>query len=145
VAVSGGADGRPGTGDDDAGIDTDTESGTDVHTEVDADGGDDRYRADLRWRTGREETIRVAADETVFVAADAAGVSLPIGCRTGACGTCTGRLLSGELVHRRPPRALKDRHVDDGYVLLCVAEPRSDVEIEVGSRVARDLTSNPWK
>jgi ferredoxin len=123
VAVSGGSDGS-----------------------ADAAGDDGRrYRAVLRWRSGREATVRVAVDETVFAAADAGGVALPIGCRTGACGTCTGRVLSGELVHRRPPRALKDRHVEDGYVLLCIAEPRSDVEIEVGSRVARDLTSNPWK
>jgi ferredoxin len=76
----------------------------------------------------------------VLAAAERAHVGLPFGRRTGACATCTGRVE-----HARPPRALKDRHLDDGYVLLCVAEPRADCRIEVGSDVAGDLVSNPWR
>ncbi|WP_423750581.1 2Fe-2S iron-sulfur cluster-binding protein [Salinirarus marinus] len=103
------------------------------------------HEVTLRRRDGGEHSLRVAADETILVAAERDGVSLPFGCRYGACGTCTGRLLDGRLAHAEPPRALKDRHLDAGYVLLCVAEPRSDCRIEVGASVQADLVSNPWK
>jgi len=103
------------------------------------------HAVELVWRDGRRESIRARADEPVLAAAERAHVGLPFGCRTGACATCTGRLRSGRVEHARPPRALKDRHLESGYVLLCVAEPRADCRIEVGSDVARDLVSNPWR
>jgi ferredoxin len=78
-------------------------------------------------------------------AAEAAGIGLPFGCRTGACATCTGRLLAGSISHRRPPRALKDRHLAADYVLPCVAVPEADCTLEVGADVHSDLVSNPWK
>jgi len=99
----------------------------------------------LEWRDGRTATLDVPADETVLDAAEDADLGLPFGCLTGACATCTGRLLAGEIEHRRPPRALKERHREDGYVLLCIAEPRSDCSVEVGADVHADLTTNPWK
>ena len=99
----------------------------------------------LEWRDDRHETIAVDPDETILDAAEAADVALPFGCRTGACATCTGRLLDGEVAHRRPPRALKERHLDDEYVLPCIAEPRSDCRVEVGADVQADLVRNPWR
>jgi ferredoxin len=94
-----------------------------------------------------EETIRVDAgrDETILDAAESADVGLPFGCRTGACGTCTGRVLAGSVDHRRPPRALKQRHLDAGYALLCIAEPRADSRIAVGKDVVAELVDNPWR
>ena len=103
------------------------------------------YDVLLVWRDGSEETIRVEGTETVLAAAERAGVALPFGCLTGACATCTGRVLDGELVHTREPRALKPHQRDANYVLLCLAEPRSDCRIEVGAAVQTDLVSNPWK
>lgn len=100
----------------------------------------------LDWRdSDRQETLTVAADETVLDAAEAAGVGLPFGCKTGPCGTCTARLLDGTLTHQRPPRALKDRHLDDGYVLPCIATPTTDARLEVGAEIQADLVPNPWK
>ena len=95
---------------------------------------------------GDESTrIRVGEDESVLDAAERAGVALPFGCRTGACATCTGKLLDGRVEHRRPPRALKERHLDAGYILLCVAEPRSPCRIAVGASIQSELVSNPWR
>ena len=100
----------------------------------------------LDWRdSDRVETLTVQEGETVLEAAEAADCGLPFGCTTGACGTCTARLLDGELTHRRPPRALKRRHLESGHVLTCVATPRTDVHLEVGAAVQGDLVSNPWK
>ncbi|WP_435348798.1 2Fe-2S iron-sulfur cluster-binding protein [Haloarchaeobius sp. HRN-SO-5] len=99
---------------------------------------------DLVWRDGRTESV-TADDETVLEAAERAGLSLPFGCRTGVCGTCTGRLLAGAVVHEREPRALKARHLADGYVLPCVAVATEDCSVEVGTDVQRDLLTNPWR
>jgi ferredoxin len=117
----------------------------------DGEDGEDRgtRAVTLRRRDGGRERERLRVDDgesvTVLEAAEAAGLALPFGCRTGACGTCTARLLSGDVAHRRPPRALRDRHLADGYVLPCVAVPESDCRLEVGTDVARELVSNPWK
>ena len=94
---------------------------------------------------GSETTVEARADETVLEAAERAGEFLPFGCRTGACGTCTARLLEGEVRHGRPPRALKDRHRRAGYVLTCVAVPRGDCRLRVGSDVLGETKTNPWK
>ncbi|MEF8908382.1 MAG: 2Fe-2S iron-sulfur cluster-binding protein [Haloarculaceae archaeon] len=100
----------------------------------------------LCWRdSDRTAVLEVGEGESVLEAAEAAGVGLPFGCRTGACGTCTALLLEGEVSHRRPPRALKERHLADGYVLTCIATPETDVRLEVGAAVQRDLVPNPWR
>ena len=100
----------------------------------------------LNWRDGeRQETLTVKGDESVLDAAEAAGIGLPFGCKTGACGTCTARLCDGEITHQRPPRALKERHLKGDYVLSCIATPRTDTSLEVGAEIQADLVSNPWK
>ncbi|RZH68715.1 2Fe-2S iron-sulfur cluster-binding protein [Natrinema altunense] len=117
----------------------------------------------LEWPDGRTRTISAREDETVLEAADRADIALPHGCLTGACGTCTGRLLGNDgpsqatgekdpdttvediFAYQRRPRALKDRHRTEGYVLLCVASPRADCRIAVGSSVHTELVENPWK
>jgi ferredoxin len=99
----------------------------------------------LEWRDGGESTLSVAAGETVVDAAEREGLGVPYGCLHGACATCTGRLRDGDLVHVARANGLKPGHRKRGYVLLCVAEPRSDCRIEVGARVQADLVPNPWK
>jgi ferredoxin len=96
-------------------------------------------------RDGTEDTIDVDADETVLDAAEAQGIGLPYGCKTGACGTCTARLLDGELAFERPQRALKAPHREDGYVLTCVATPETDCRIRVGADLQAEMMSTPWK
>lgn len=103
------------------------------------------YEITLDWRDGPSRIIDVAADETVIDAAKRTTQTLPYGCLYGACGTCTDRLITGELAHAERPRALKSHHSKEGYVLLCIAKPRSDCHVEVGAEVQADLVSNPWK
>jgi ferredoxin len=103
------------------------------------------YEITLVWDNGRAETIAVNGSETVIDAAERIDIGLPFGCLTGACATCTGEVLSGTVEHRRDTRALKPRHLEEGYVLLCIAEPRSDCHIRVGADVQTELVTNPWK
>ncbi|RCU46109.1 ferredoxin [Haloplanus salinus] len=99
----------------------------------------------LEWRDGRSATVEVREGETVVDATERANLGVPYGCLYGACATCTGRLLDGTLVHVDRPNGLKPKHRQAGYVLLCVAEPRSDCRIEVGAEIQADLVPNPWK
>lgn len=48
------------------------------------------------------------------------------GCRTGSCGTCETRLLSGAVHYAELP----DHDITQGYCLLCVGKPRSDLVLE---------------
>lgn len=72
------------------------------------------------------------------------GLVLPFGCRYGACLTCAPSLIEGA-VDQSGGRALalRTHHVEDGYVLLCVARPRADCVIDVGTR--KGLYIDPFK
>ena len=78
----------------------------------------------------------VDGDETVLAAALRQGIGIAYGCKNGACGTCRGRLLEGELVHGpHSNSALSPADEVRGLALFCCSRPRSDVVIE-----ARELT-----
>ena len=61
--------------------------------------------------------------------ADEAGVFIDNACRSGSCGMCMVRLKSGDAT-MAVEEALSQSEKDDGYILACQAEPRSDVELE---------------
>ena len=76
----------------------------------------------------------VPEGETVLAAALSAGFHLPYGCRNGACGSCKGKLVVGEIDYGRYQHsALSDDERAAGYALFCVAKPLSDLTIEVRS------------
>ncbi|MFB6185966.1 MAG: 2Fe-2S iron-sulfur cluster-binding protein [Halobacteriaceae archaeon] len=99
----------------------------------------------LERNDNQTHTIEVDKNETILCAAEREGLGLPFGCRRGACASCTGKLIAGTIDYRRPPRALKPKHQQEGYILLCSAEPRSDCHIKVGIDIQNHLHSNPWK
>jgi ferredoxin len=72
------------------------------------------------------------------------GVSLPYGCRYGGCISCAAKLLAGT-VDQRAGVALNGRQLADGYVLLCIARPRSDCTLDVGVESHDKLYRNPFQ
>src|SRR5258707_12153495 len=70
--------------------------------------------------------------ENILDAALRAGVGMPFGCKDGACGSCKARVLAGELEQgwHAAPALSHEEHVA-GLALLCCAQSRSDLEIEV--------------
>lgn len=87
--------------------------------------------------------MQVGPDQTILEAAEAAGVVLPFGCRYGGCITCAARLVEGKV--RQPgATAINARQSRAGYVLLCVARPKSDVVLDVGVDSHGDLYRNPF-
>lgn len=70
--------------------------------------------------------------ETVLSAALRAGIGLPYGCKNGACGSCKGKLIAGQVSHgNHQQKALSDAEETLGGALFCCAKPKSDITIEV--------------
>lgn len=78
------------------------------------------------------EAFDAPAGQTLLLAGLAAGVALPWSCRTGTCRTCIAQLLEGRIEHRIPWPGLSREEKAEGFILPCVAEPRSDVTITCG-------------
>ena len=71
------------------------------------------------------------------------GVDLPYGCKYGGCITCAAKLIIGEVDQRRQV-ALNNRQLNNGYVILCVARPLSDITLEIGVESHGTLYRNPF-
>ena len=99
-----------------------------------------KYNVELR---NHGVTLRVATDQPIYQAALDAGVQLPIGCNYGGCITCAAKLISGR-VKQPGASALNKRQSRAGYVLLCVARPKSDCVIEEGVESHGELYENPF-
>ena len=71
------------------------------------------------------------------------GVDLPYGCKYGGCITCAAKLTDGE-VNQTAQVALNNRQIANGYVILCVARPTTDVTLEIGVESHDQLYRNPF-
>ena len=84
---------------------------------------------------GTSHSFHCHADQTVLAAAEAAGVPLPSSCCSGVCTTCAARLTSGS-VHQPDAMGVKAELREQGYALLCVSYPLSDLELLAGQEDA---------
>ncbi|MBI5919622.1 MAG: CDP-6-deoxy-delta-3,4-glucoseen reductase [Nitrosomonadales bacterium] len=76
-------------------------------------------------------SFAIEENETILEAASRNKITLPYGCRNGACGVCKGRVLQGEIDHGNAQSfALSDAEKADGLTLYCCAKAKSDVVIE---------------
>jgi ferredoxin len=78
---------------------------------------------------GSTHTIQVPDDRKILEVADEAGLDLPRSCTAGVCTTCAAQLLSGT-VDQPDAMGVSPNLREQGYVLLCVAYPRSNLKIE---------------
>ena len=73
----------------------------------------------------------VEEGEAVLTAALRQDLVLPYGCRNGACGSCKGRILEGQVDYGLyQKRALTDEEKAQGKALFCQARPLTDLVIE---------------
>lgn len=80
-------------------------------------------------------------DQSVLDAALAAGIVLPYSCKSGACSTCKGKVLSGQYdAGESPAQVLSAEEMEQGFTLLCQAHAKSDLVIESTEvRLASDI------
>ncbi|MBS1160600.1 MAG: CDP-6-deoxy-delta-3,4-glucoseen reductase [Proteobacteria bacterium] len=70
-------------------------------------------------------------DETILAAALRHGLTMPYGCKDGACGACKGKVLSGQVDHGKAlAHALTEADQAAGLTLYCCAKANSDLNIE---------------
>ena len=75
-------------------------------------------------------SIAAPPNRTILESALAAGVDYPHGCRSGQCGACRSRLVSGlveHLTHSEFALSASDKAL--GFILPCRALPRSDASV----------------
>ncbi len=71
------------------------------------------------------------ADETILEAALRQGIALPYGCRNGACGKCSGTVVSGQTQYDTDAlRGLAKKEFEQGKTLFCKACATTDLVIE---------------
>ena len=76
-----------------------------------------------------DRTIEVPAETPILEAAEERGLDLPYQCRMGVCGVCSAlRVEEGE-VDQVEGMFLSEGEKAEGYVLTCIARPRSDLKI----------------
>ncbi len=80
---------------------------------------------------GKTHTIEVPEDRTILAVAQEAGLNLPSSCNAGVCTTCAGKILEGSVDQSEGMGVSPDLQAQ-GYVLLCVAYPRSFLKLETG-------------
>lgn len=88
----------------------------------------------LTVKQGPKETVIDAfSGESVLVAIERAGIKAPSRCRSGECGWCRSRLLSGEVFTPAENEGRRYADVKYGYIHPCSSFPLSDMVLEVPS------------
>jgi ferredoxin len=77
---------------------------------------------------GDIQNLLVPETETILNAALAAKLDLPFSCSAGVCTTCAAKILSGT-VDQSEGLGVSLELQAEGYALLCVSYPRSDIRL----------------
>jgi ferredoxin len=88
------------------------------------------YTVELSYQ-GETKVIQVPEDQHILKTAEDLGLDLPNSCTAGVCATCAAKILSGE-VDQSEGMGLSPELQKQGYALLCISYPRSDLKIEAG-------------
>lgn len=91
--------------------------------------------------------VATQAGDTVLGSLERAGFALDNNCRAGACGECKTRVLAGDFDQGMVlSMALSQAERDDGFGLMCMATPLSEVlEIDYGTVDAKPRLFPPRK
>jgi ferredoxin len=81
---------------------------------------------EIRFRRSGRTLVWSGQDENLLDFAERNGVSIDSGCRSGSCGTCETKLISGTVRYKHTP----DHDVAAGCCLLCVGTPQSALVLE---------------
>ena len=97
------------------------------------------YPAEIRGRSfrlkvikyGEEFDITASADEPLLTAIERAGITAPSRCRSGECGWCRSKLISGNVFIPEKTDGRRKADLDFGYIHPCSSFPTGDCVIEI--------------
>lgn len=79
-----------------------------------------------------EKVISASADEPILVAIERAGIAAPSRCRSGECGWCRSKLISGDVfVPEENDEGRRWSDKENGYIHPCSSFALSDLVLEV--------------
>ncbi|MBQ1396395.1 MAG: iron-sulfur cluster-binding domain-containing protein [Eubacterium sp.] len=91
---------------------------------------DETFRLTVR-RGIHEDVIPAKATESIVVALERAGIRIETACRSGECGFCRTKVLSGNVFICPENDGRRAADKDFGYVHACAAYPLSDVTVKI--------------
>ncbi len=81
---------------------------------------------DIRFSRSGRTLVWNGQDANLLDFAERHGLAVDSGCRSGSCGSCETRLVSGAVDYPEKP----DHDIAKGHCLLCVGTPRTDLVLE---------------
>ncbi|NEO34441.1 MAG: 2Fe-2S iron-sulfur cluster binding domain-containing protein [Symploca sp. SIO3C6] len=78
---------------------------------------------------GTTRSIEVSEDQKILEAAHTAGIELPSSCHAGVCTTCAAQIVGEGTVEQSDGMGLSPELQAEGYALLCVSYPRSNLKL----------------
>ncbi len=67
-------------------------------------------------------------NQYILEAAESFGINLPYACRSGACSSCLGKLLTGK-INQDNQIFLNKKQIELGFILTCITYPLSNSEL----------------
>lgn len=81
---------------------------------------------DVKFRRSDRTLVWDGSDASLLDFTDRHGLAIDSGCRSGSCGTCETRLVSGSVHYEHKP----DHDIAPGHCLLCVGRPTSALVLD---------------
>ena len=93
--------------------------------------------------THNDARFEVNPGETILQAAIRHGIELPHGCRTGVCGVCISRIISGAIEYPDgEPLSLFEEDIAANRGLCCVGHPSDDLILDI---INQGENFEPWE
>ncbi len=84
-----------------------------------------------------KHTFEVEENEFILDAALRQGIAFPYGCRSGSCGTCLGKVVTGEVFYPQGlPLTIMEHEHEQGRAVFCVSVAKSDLTLEVNEVIS---------
>lgn len=85
--------------------------------------------------------FEAGGQEALLTAAARADIRLPSSCRNGTCRTCMCRLVKGEVAYPGARPGLTADEMEEGWILACIAQARTDLWIDAPGAVPLEKTT----